>query len=46
MAQYCEAVYGEGGQGGRMGSKKIQRQTDVIAFFEDKVDELGIVNFL
>ena len=46
VAQYCEAVYGEGGQGGRMGSKKIQRQTDVIAFFEDKVAELGVVDFL
>ena len=46
VAQYCEAVYGEGGKGGRMGSKKIQRQTDVIAFFEDKVAELGVVDFL
>ena len=46
IAQYCETVYGEGGQRRRMGSKKIQRQTDVIAFFKDKVAELGIVDFL
>ena len=46
VAQYCETVYGEGGQRRRMGSKKIQRQTDVITFFKDKVAELGIVDFL
>ena len=52
IAQYCETVYGEGGQRRRMDSKKRQRQrqrqrqTDVIAFFEDKVAELGIVDFL
>ena len=46
VAQYCEAVYGEGGQGGRMGSKRLQRQADVIAFFESKMAELGISDFL
>ena len=46
VAQYCDEVHGEGGQGGRVSVKKVQRQRDVIEFFCGKVAELGIVNFL
>ena len=49
VADHSELVYGEGAQGkaqGRLGSKKMQHQSDVIAFFERKLKELGIGNFL
>ena len=46
VAQYCDEVHGEGGQGGRLSAKKVQRQKDVIDFFCSKVAELGIMNFL
>ena len=48
VADYCESVYGEGAQGKATGisTNKRGRQKDVIAFFERKLKELGIVDFL
>ena len=46
ISQYTEQAYGEGGKGGKIGMKKMQRKKDVIAFFEDKMMELNIENFL
>ena len=48
VSDHSELVYGEGAQGnaqGRLSSKKLQHQREVIAFFEKKVNELGIVDF-
>ena len=48
IADYCELVYSEGSTA-RLRSKdktKLQRQQDVITFFEGKVEELGIQDFL
>ena len=44
VATHCEQVYGQGG--GKMGSTKLKRQMDVIDFFERKVAELDIKDFL
>ena len=46
LVEYCEQVYEEGG--GRMEAnlKKVDRQKEVIAFFERKVAGLGIKDFV
>ena len=44
IAQLCEEVYGRGEV--RMIKKKLDRQREVIAFFERKVAELGIKDFV
>ena len=49
IVEYCELVYGEEAQGysmARLNKDKIQRQRDVITFFEGKVAEKGIKDFL
>ena len=48
VVDYSELVYGEGAQGQVIGTydNKLGRQKMVIAFFESKVEELGIVGFL
>ena len=48
VADYCEQVYGEGAQGRakRALAVKMKRQKDIIDFFERKIKELGIVDFL
>ena len=48
MVDYSELVYGEGAQGKAQGvsANKLGRQKEVIAFFEKKVEELWIVDFL
>ena len=49
VADHSELVYGEGAQGnaqGKLSWSRLQHQRDVIAFFERKVRELGIVDFL
>jgi len=48
IGDYCELVYGEGSTSRlKLNSKvKLQRQQDVITFFERKVEELGIQDFL
>ena len=46
IAQYTEEAYGEGGKGGRIGVKKMQRKKYIIAYFEDKMKELNIEHFL
>ena len=48
VVDYSEQVYGEGAQGKVIGvsANKLKRQMEVIAFFERKVEELGIVDFL
>ena len=48
IAEHSEQVYGEGGCAGLRGVSKInqQRQQEVISFFEGKVGELGLVDFL
>ena len=47
MVDYSELVYGEGAQGRviETSANKLERQKRVIAFFERKVKDLGIVNF-
>ena len=48
IADYSENVYGEGAQGKakEASSSKLEHQEKVIAFFESKVKELGIMDFL
>ena len=48
VVDYSEVVYGEGAQGRVKGASdnKLGCQKEVIAFFEGKVKELGIVHFL
>ena len=48
IAEYTELVYGKGAIGhakGGISLNKMNRQTDVIAFFEKRVVELGLKNF-
>ena len=47
IADYSELVYGEGAQGRVIGTSvdKLVRQKEVIAFFESKVEKMGIVDF-
>ena len=47
IAEYCELVYGKGAMGrakGGISLNKLNRQTDVIAFFEKRVVDLGLEN--
>ena len=48
IAEYSEMVNGEGAQGRAKEtlSSKVEQQKNVITFFESKVEELGIVDFL
>ena len=49
IVEYCELVYGEEAQGRskpRALKTALQRQRDVIEFFEEKVAEQGIKVFL
>jgi len=43
IMNYCELVYGK--SRARLGGKTMERQRKVIAFFEKKVDGLGVLNF-
>ena len=47
VADPSQLVYGEGAQGRAKGASaiKMSRQTEVIAFFEGKEEELGIGDF-
>jgi len=48
ISDYCELVYGEGSSSRlrSMDKPRLQRQQDVINYFEGKVEELGIKDFL
>ena len=49
IVEYCNLVHVEEAQGqskARLNKDKIQRQRDVITFFEEKVTEKGIKDFL
>ena len=48
IAQYCEVVYGDGEGGIKLSASnsKMVRQKEVIAFFESKIVEHNIMDFL
>ena len=46
VAKYCELVVVYGKDGGSGSSNKMQRQRDVISYFEMKVVELGLKSFV
>jgi len=46
VADFSEQVYGEGGSNRGVFKSKRQRQQEVISFFEGKVEELGLEDFL
>ena len=46
IAQYCEEVYGEGGIKLSVSCSKMQRQKEVITFFERQVVAHNVVDFI
>ena len=46
IADYSKEVYGEGGSHRGVPKSQQERKQQVISFFEGKVEELGLVEFL